>query len=109
MEVTWSHIHHRSESNERFWENAVQVLGKTVLTSHNTGETTVNGYSPAQFLALSVSCLCLAKLIFTNYYQLYRFQCGDWVAKVVAHKKNFLILGGRRQCNRTFDIPYLFE
>ena len=74
MWVTWSHIRHRSEPTERFWENAVQGLGKAVLTSYNNSETAVNGYSPAQFLARSVSCFCLAKLIFyLQYHQLCRF------------------------------------
>lgn len=64
----------RSESIKRFWENLVQALGKAPLTSYNNGETAVNGYSPAQFLILSVSCLCLAKLIFyVQYYQLADF------------------------------------
>ena len=50
---------------ERFWENVVQGLGKAVLKSHNNGETAVNGYSPAQFLILSVSCHVLQSWFFT--------------------------------------------
>ena len=41
-----------------------------VMSNHNeektkSGETAVYGYDPALFLVLSVSCWCLAKLIFT--------------------------------------------
>ena len=36
-----------------------------VPTSPSKGETAVYGYDPALFLVLSVSCWCLAKLIFT--------------------------------------------
>ena len=46
-----------------------------VLTSPQKGETAVYGYDPAVFLVLSVSCWCLAKLIFTSYDQLCRIQC----------------------------------
>ena len=41
----------------------------TILTSPKKGETAVYGYNPALFLVLSVSCWCLAKLIFTWYDQ----------------------------------------
>ena len=36
-----------------------------ILTSYNNSETAVYGYNPALFAVLSVSCSCLAKLIFT--------------------------------------------
>ena len=42
--------------------------------AHKNGETAVYGYHPALFLVLSVSCSCLAKLIFTECDQLCRFQ-----------------------------------
>ena len=50
---------------ERFWEHVVQGLGKAVLKSYNNGETAVNGYSPAQFLILSVLCHVLQSWFFT--------------------------------------------
>ena len=37
----------------------------TILTSPKEGETAVYGYNPALFWLLSVSCWCLAELIFT--------------------------------------------
>ena len=40
-----------------------------ILTSPKKGETTVYGYNPALFWVLSVSCWCLADLIFTWYDQ----------------------------------------
>ena len=46
-----------------------------VLTSPQKGETAVYGYDPALVLVLSVSCWCLAKLIFTLYDQLCRIHC----------------------------------
>ena len=36
-----------------------------ILTSPKEGETAVYGYNPALFWVLSVSCWCLAKLMFT--------------------------------------------
>ena len=40
-----------------------------ILTSPKKGETAVYGYNPALFWVLSVSCWCLAELIFTWYDQ----------------------------------------
>ena len=40
-----------------------------ILTSPKEGETAAYGYNPAVFWVLSVSCWCLAELIFTKYDQ----------------------------------------
>ena len=40
-----------------------------ILTSPKKSETAVYGYDPALFWVLSVSCWCLAELIFTKYDQ----------------------------------------
>ena len=45
------------------------------LTLRDEPQKAVYGYDPALFLVLSVSCWCLAKLIFTYYDQLCRIQC----------------------------------